>query len=231
MTSMKYNEIMSKVTVTPQIRERVLKNARLHRNKGEEGQKSRKEQKGGHKILPFLRFLPVAAAACLVLVMGIVMQRSGRLQPSPAAETDLVYSGITEYDSLQKLESAAGFSMDEGAALAGSIPFPVKETVYSDAVGVARIDYFGADGELITFSKAEDDGTDILGDYNEYAEVTEEKVNGIPVTIKGDGDQVNLATFTRDGYAYAIDTMTGVSENDMIRMAEAVLKGQEAMKQ
>ena len=163
-------------------------------------------------------------AACLVLVCGIVVQKSRPIQPQTEETSgiDLVYSGIEEYSSLEELEDAVGFSMKEAGTLAENLPFAAKQTAYSNAAGIARVDYTSPEGEVITFSKAADDGTDISGDYTEYNAVSEETIENVSVTIKGDRDKVNLAVFSKDGYAYAIDTIDGISREAMIRMVKAV---------
>lgn len=64
--------------------------------------------------------------------------------------------------------------MKEAETLTENLPFAAKQTAYSNAAGIARIDYTSPEGEVITFSKAADDGTDISGDYTEYGAVSEE---------------------------------------------------------
>ncbi len=221
---MKYNELMSRITVTPQMKERVIQNVRMHRQEKAETEGSSRASGGNRKVLPLWRYLPAVMAACLVLVCGIVLQKSRPIQPQPEETSgiDLVYSGIEEYSSPEELEDAVGFSMKEAETLSENLPFAVKQTAYSNAAGIARIDYTSPEGEVITFSKAADDGTDISGDYTEYGAVSEETIGNVSVTIKGDRDQVNLAEFSKDGYAYAIDAMEGISREAMIRMVKAV---------
>lgn len=221
---MKYNELMSRITVTPQMKERVIQNARMHRQEEEEAEESSRASGGNRKVLLLWRYLSAVMAACLVLVCGIVVQKSRPIQPQTEETSgiDLVYSGIEEYSSLEELEDAVGFSMKEAGTLAENLPFAAKQTAYSNAAGIARVDYTSPEGEVITFSKAADDGTDISGDYTEYNAVSEETIENVSVTIKGDRDKVNLAVFSKDGYAYAIDTIDGISREAMIRMVKAV---------
>ena len=221
---MKYNELMSRITVTPQMKERVIQNARMHRQEEEEAEESSRPSGGNRKVLLLWRYLSAVMAACLVLVCGIVVQKSRPIQPQTEETSgiDLVYSGIEEYSSLEELEDAVGFSMKEAGTLAENLPFAAKQTAYSNAAGIARVDYTSPEGEVITFSKAADDGTDISGDYTEYNAVSEETIENVSVTIKGDRDKVNLAVFSKDGYAYAIDTIDGISREAMIRMVKAV---------
>ena len=65
---MKYNELMSRITVTPQMKERVIQNARMHRQEEEEAEESSRASGGNRKVLLLWRYLSAVMAACLVLV-------------------------------------------------------------------------------------------------------------------------------------------------------------------
>jgi len=53
---------------------------------------------------------------------------------------DVASEGITENASLTELEEGVGFDMPEFETL----PFEKAETTYTNAFGIARIDYYGA---------------------------------------------------------------------------------------
>ena len=62
----KYNEIMSRVSVTPEIRERVLSNVAKHRHlKQKSSAENVKNNRG------WMRWVPALAAACFLLVVGL----------------------------------------------------------------------------------------------------------------------------------------------------------------
>jgi len=46
---------------------------------------------------------------------------------------------------------------------------------------------------------------DISGDYNEYADIHTETIDGNEVTLKGDGESISVAIWNADGYTYAVD--------------------------
>lgn len=211
----KYNEIMSRVSVTPEMRERVLSNVAEHR------QLKQKSSAGNVKnIRGWMRWFPAVAAACFLLVVGLQIYHINQPTDEPVYVTS---EGITEYASLTELEKAVGFDMPELEAL----PFETAETMYTNAFGIARIDYYGSSEERITISKGKDDGTDVSGDYNEYSSVIEETVDGITVTLKGNEESYNLAIWTDGEYAYAISANPGISYEIIMKMIQVIITNTE----
>lgn len=100
----KYNEIMSRVKVTPEIRERVLSNVAKHRQlkqKSSAGnvKKSRVDEMGSGISRGMF---PLGGRA------------SDLTYHQPTDEPiDVASEGITEYASLTELEEAVGFDMPE----------------------------------------------------------------------------------------------------------------------
>ena len=210
----KYNEIMSKVSVTPEMRERVLSNVAEHR------QLKQKSSAGNVKnIRGWMRWLSVVAA-CFLLVVGLQIYHINQPTDKPI---DVESEGITEYASLTELEEAVGFDMPELEAL----PFEKAKTMYTNAFGIARIDYYGPSEECITISKGKNDGTDDSGDYNEYSSVIEKTVDGITVTLKGNEESYNLAIWTDGKYAYAISANPGISYETIMKMIQVIITNTE----
>lgn len=50
---------------------------------------------------------------------------------------------------------------------------------------------------------------DVSGDYDDYAEVSEEHLGDVTMTLKGEGGKVMLATWTDGGYSYSISAAPG----------------------
>lgn len=207
----KYKEIMSRVSVTPEMRKRVLDYVSSHRNEAMAADHNKKSN-----IRRWMRWVPAVAAACFLLVIGLQFYHINELKNEPF---DVATDSMIEYDSLKELNGAFRFEINEVTQL----PFEPSETIYWNAFGVARIDYYSLTGDNITLSVARDDGTDISGDYNEYEYVTEKTINGVTVTIKGDNETVSLATWTQDGYAYAIGAVPGIDMESMEAMVSGIL--------
>lgn len=56
---------------------------------------------------------------------------------------------------------------------------------------------------------------DISGDYNTYAQIKTVSVGDVEVSMKGEQDLVYLATWTSDGYTYAVSARSGLPEAAM----------------
>lgn len=205
----KYNEIMEKITVTPEMRERVLLNVHNARTAGSASH--RRSQK-----IALFKILPIAAAACLVLVIGVTALKKNSYSPSETP-SETAEGSIEEFATLDELSESVNFDVEE----IQDIPFEVESTAYSNVFGLARIDYTGVNGETLTFSKGVDDGTDVSGDNNEYEHVETIDVNGMDITVKGNGSSYNLATWTNSGYAYAININPGISKKEITEIIGA----------
>lgn len=207
----KYNEIMSRVSLTPEMREQVLTGMAEHRQR-----KQKKLSGNAWNLQGWTRFVPALAAACLILVAGLQIYRTNPSFNEPEA---VASEGVNEYTSLSELEEAVGFAVPE---LEEYLPFENTDTQYTSAFGIARIDYYGPMEENITLSKGKDDGTDVSGDYNEYPSVMEETADGIKVTLKGEEESCSLAIWVEDGYAYAIHSDPGIPYETMMDMIQGI---------
>ena len=119
----KYNEVMEHLTVTPEMKTRILQNVA-------------KEQKENRSTWKKMYSRYIAMAACLVLVligaMGIprlltLYDIDGRGTDPQPATTEFVQGvfAIEEKKDVQALSDAIGFPVQE----LGNIPYDVKETV------------------------------------------------------------------------------------------------------
>ena len=60
-------------------------------------------------------------------------------------------------------------------------------------------------GEIGYELRKEKGASDPSGDFSEYAETTEKRVDGIRVTLCGENGRWSLASWTRDGYSYSVE--------------------------
>lgn len=78
-------------------------------------------------------------------------------------------------------------------------------------------------GDDVTVRKAPESDTDISGDYNEYTWTTENDDAIFKFTAEGNKEGVvNLATWTKDGYAYSISSVNGLSLEDAYELVTEV---------
>lgn len=208
----KYNEIMSRVYVTPEMRERVLSEIAEHRQSKDNVKISYYEYKR------IIRWIPAVAVACLAVTVGLYFNQIN----APVGTEDAVMvggSGIKEYSGIAELEAAVGFDMPE----IEDVPFDVSQITYSDFSGVAELAYISESGEKLSVLKAIDNGTDISGDYNEYSVEKKIEINGITVIVKGNNGLLNLAMWTDNGYAYALSSSNGMAEDTFLELLNQVV--------
>lgn len=196
-----YDEIMERIEVTPEMRRRVL---------------DRIAREGAVPPRPKVLRFPalkkyLSAAACLILVIAgaAALPRLARLLP-PDEDVQMVPK-MEEASSLDELSRMVGFEVKEGFAL----PFEPEETTYCSYWNeLAQIRYSGA-GQTAVFRQSA--GTqDNSGDYTVYSASAELNLNGVPVTLKGDGGTYVLAVWTDGAYAYSLALPSGITQTEWI---------------
>ena len=215
----KYDEIMDKIVVTPEMQERILKNI------------SKTDLKQKNKIIPFQKARKyLSIAVCLtVLIVGAasaaLWNQNGvgqNEEKEPGVEAS--YGGVVEQESREALEQAVGFTVQELA----DIPFDVTEITYTSLWDeIAEITY--SDGtQTITYRKAllteEESSGDISGDYSEYEHEKQLTVGGMQITAKGNGEYENLAIWQDGTYAYSIMIPAGVAEDVLTNMIQTLFE-------
>ena len=193
---MKYDEIMDRIEVTPQMRHRILHSL-------EEAREKKKKR--------FLLRQVVSIAACLTIVLccwyvWMPGQQEQDVQAIPQIE---------EVGSLQALSRETGIPLKELTGL----PFEISETEYvSYWEELAEIQYLGQ-ADSLRYRKSE--GTeDNSGDYTVYQQEINLTISGCSVTLKGSGEGYCLAVWTDGTYAYSISVTAPLSEEAFQNLLE-----------
>ena len=196
---MKYEEIMDRVEVTPEMRQRVLSNL----------EQARKPKR------PALRQL-MSLAACLAIVLCCWYAWKPRQQTQVENPGAQGASQIENVASLEALSQKTGVPMKELTGL----PFDVEATQYvSYWEELAEIQYFGQTDSLC-YRKSH--GTeDNSGNYNVYSQVKTLDVSGCAVTLKGGAEGYSLAAWTDGTYAYSISASKPLTEETFRGLLEA----------
>lgn len=249
MTLRKYDEIMEKIKVTPEMRERVLARVDAEMEKAEEERRlaenpessvhanlhglegsDRETKKGSSKKRSFRSAWKYMTAACLVIAAATVWTVSRPYLPGQngipgqsgvPGETESVQlpNPLEEVSSVKELSDLVGFEVKELDA----IPFAVQQASYiSISREVAEIIYTGEDQELIyRKSKGTEDNS---GNYVVYSEEARCSVDGYEVIVKGDDGQCSLAVWTDGTYSYSIQMREGesVSYEELDAMIENI---------
>lgn len=203
-----YNEIMAYLTVTPEMRRRVL-------------QRLQQEE------LPLPRQRPLrfpglkkylAAAACLVLLLAGAATLPRLLQPDIPAPPVQTIPDISQVDSAQALSDLVGFPVTEEFAL----PFtPVSVDYTSYWRELAQVQYNGED-RWATFRKSPGDQEN-SGDYTPYSATAQITVGGVSVTLKGEEGLYLLAVWSDGTFSYSLYLSQGASEEEWGRILQPSL--------
>lgn len=196
----KYEEVMGRIEVTPEMHQRVLGNL----------QKIDLAEKKSAKVIAFSHWKRFAAlAACLVVVLAGVFTLPNLLQTSDSPSDLVLGDGIIEATSAQELSEVIGFDVADLSAL----PFEIEETTYiAYWKDLAEIEYSG-EGQTAIYRKGPGK-EDVSGDYNLYAAKVSLSINGLSVELKGDGEDYTLATWTDETFSYSLCLSEGLSETE-----------------
>lgn len=233
--SEKYREIMEKVVVTEEMRQRILQNIR-----SAELESAGRVPKA--KIIRFRRWQKYAAAAAcfaMLLIGAMAVQNIYRTsQGKPAVSATGGYDQATgESDqatgeSYQAIGAPESAECGSAAELSETIGFPVSDlatlpfeptaSTYSSLFGeIAEIEYTGADGQSATYRKSI--GTDDnSGVYEDFADTQQVTAGAVKATVKGDGKQYTLAVWTDGTYAYSIVLTEGVGIDEWSRILQGI---------
>lgn len=145
---------------------------------------------------------------------GVICLDTDPLSKSAGAQ---IPNPFVEYETLAAAARAAGFELTVPGDLNGS-DHRVFQAIENDLLEVI---YRKDEDETARIRKAPG-AEDVSGDYNVYAQVDTATVNGVAVLLKGDSDNVYLATWTTRGYTYAISVEGGISPSEMTQLVASV---------
>lgn len=200
---MKYKEIMDKIYVTPDMKERILENVNAEIDK---------------KYSPIKIYYKVFAsvAACAVIVIGILSVHNimtpsipNNFEGTPPVTSPYALDG---FNSVEELSKEVGYTVKT----VNYIPFDTTKTEYFNIDSMAEISYSN-DKDTLTF-RMDKGNSDISGYYNVF---NNEKTIG-NVTIKGDSNLYSLAIWSANGYSYSIDITTPVNQETMLNIVNSV---------
>ena len=197
----RYNEIMERVEVTPEMRHRVLANAT------EAAAKSVKRRS------PWKQYVLVAACLALVLLGSLTIPKLLNNAEPGTQQTDALAQGgwnAGEYDSAEALSAAAGYAVRDVPALVDAAAEKTYTLIGGD---LAQITYTIGD-QAFTYRVSPGSG-DNSGDFNEYSSVKTVAIGGVTMTLKGDEISCRLALWEADGFSHSLSCGAGISYADM----------------
>ena len=200
----KYDEVMEKLEVTPEMRARILRNV--------EAQMVEPRKKPNR-----LRRFAALAACLAILLVGAAALPKLISSPTPEESETTIANGMVEVASKEELSEAVGFPVKS----AQSLPFFPQSIYYTSYWGeMAQIDYANG-GSMACFrqSLGEEDNS---GDWSEYPAQKSLTVNGCAVTLKGEADSYTLAIWQDGTYSYSLSLSAGQPASVWAELIEGV---------
>ena len=200
----KYDEVMEKLEVTPEMRARILQNVETQ---------MAEPRKKPNRLRRF-----AALAACLaVLLVGAMALPKFISSPVPEESETMIANGMVEVISKEELSEAVGFPVKS----AQSLPFFPQSIYYTSYWGeMAQIDYAnGGSTACFRQSLGEEDNS---GDWSEYPAQKSLTVNGCAVTLKGEADSYTLAIWQDGTYSYSLSLSAGQPASVWAELIEGV---------
>ena len=200
----KYDEVMEKLEVTPEMRARILQNVETQ---------MAEPRKKPNRLRRF-----AALAACLaILLVGAAALPKLISSPAPEESETTIANGMVEVASKEELSEAVGFPVKS----AQSLPFFPQSIYYTSYWGeMAQIDYEnGGSTACFRQSLGEEDNS---GDWSEYPAQKSLTVNGCAVTLKGEADSYTLAIWQDGTYSYSLSLSAGQPASVWAELIEGV---------
>lgn len=203
----RYDEIMDKIEVTDEMRERILNNL-------QEVDLTKHTQRKVVQFSSVKKYLSIAA--CFAILLVGVLTLPGLLDRGPQQPAEVLNPGadIVDVASVEELSAMVEFEVEEVAGL----PFtPEKESYTAFGTDMAQITYEG-DGQTCTFRKSigSDDNS---GDYNAYSAVEEISVGEVTAMLKGADGSFALAIWSDGAFSYSLqlsDSLTAAEWETLI---------------
>lgn len=206
-----YKELMDKVEVTADMRERVLQNLKAGKKDG-----------WSIKWNKILRGTAILAASLALVIGSVTVTHFYDLRKNTAEEETNEFLvgtyGIETADSSNQLTEMLGFSVKEITIF----PFKITDILYNDYWGEMSEIVYTAESNTITLRQQEGN-EDISGDWNEYQAVWQCEVAGNMVTMKGSTEGTcQLAVWSDEKFSYSLYCEKEITEEEMINMIGSI---------
>ena len=232
--SEKYAEIMNHISVTPGMRERIIR--RLAEVSWQDDQEktgnSKKIRQMGQKTIHRVRRWQsyAVAAAVLALVLTGAYFAAGRVmapgrltgqeqagESTGMGDLSAVYEAV-QCNSAAEVADKVGFSVSE----VENLPCKAESVSYYAYPGSKMAEIIYSDGEQsITYRKSSG-SEDNSGDYNSYQQEKQLAVGDSQVTLKGSAEGWQLAIWSKDGFAYSVSASKEITLEEMKDMIGSI---------
>ena len=166
------------------------------------------------------KLMTLALSAVMVLCLAACGQSAPRTQPEEAGTESNVEipNPFTDCETLEEAADITGFDMAVPETLEGYD----RPTIQVMSGTMIQVTYRNDNDGSVSIRKASG-SDDISGDYNQYAQNDTVSVGELEVSMKGEQDLAYLATWTNDGYTYAVSVSSGLSDDAMAELIAEIL--------
>ena len=161
----------------------------------------------------------IALALCCALIMTLAACGKDSTQPTAGGNAEIP-NPFVEYETLAEAAAAAGFEISVPDSIEGCTGRSIR-VLSTGEPKMIEVIYSGAEGKEVSTRQAPG-ADDIRGAYTQYDRVETTTVDGREVTLHGNNDTVNLATWNQDGYSYSVYWRTGVSPDSISKLVASV---------
>lgn len=209
--SNKYKEAMDKITVTEELKEKIIKSAAER-----ELIKSTSEKK---LIYPYFAKMGLVFTACFLLVISVLTSKY-KLTPEVPVEGDShVYSiqGIEFFKSTAEMEKYLGYSFKMPEYLPEGYAMNSCRVI---AESLVEISYTDGDNSIIYRTEKTIDN--ISGDYNSYSNTEVEVLGDSSVTLNSTEGIYYNGVWNNDDFSYSLSVQKGLDRETFLRIIESV---------
>ncbi|WP_068498735.1 hypothetical protein [Paenibacillus kribbensis] len=125
---------------------------------------------------------------------------------TPQEENVQIPNPLVEFKTLQAAEKSVGFATYAPSILTDAYKQDLIQVISNSVVEVSY-----SNGKDTIHYRVAEGSEDISGNYEVYSQASKKDINGIPVTIKGNNNVVNQATWTQNHKSYSLYLEAGVS--------------------
>lgn len=203
----KYNEIMSRVKVTPQMHDRIME--KINETNFDEKNYNNWKSLGIYK-----KYIYVAASVLFLFAAVITMSYKINVDNKPSV---LTVPDIREHFSAKELSSNVGYEVKE----VKNIPFKVEKITYVSYWGkMSEITYSGENNVLVFRMATSDE--DVSGNYDKYNDIKNSRTGSYNVTIKGNNGLYNLAIWQFKHFSYSLQIDQAITESELLNIVQSV---------
>lgn len=198
----KYNEIMEKIEVTPEMSERILKNI-------SETDTEIQLSETVH-LKKYKKILSIAACFVILLAGSFVLPKIINSTTKPPIQE---IPDIKICKSESELSSVVGFDVLE----LNYLPFNFTQKEFKAYWKELAEVIYQNENNTVIFRMGQG-SEDVSGDYNEYNEVKDIQMDFGTITLKGNKGVYNLAIWSQNDMSYSIQTNEPLSEKLILKI-------------